>query len=196
MKLVRNVTITVPEKLKTEMDKFTEVSWSEICRKAIVRYINERKNPTPNIELDIRDVRLDTHHISGYPTLTATLRIHNKMNTDVIIDRTIFDIRFQSPQAPSEYQVGSNFDLNRRIVASNSVGQAQLFQPIFEEKIKKLEDEFASTFPCIIRCIVIADGFKNPYKQEVRTEIPIDKWEEFTRKALKKPKYKRVDRQS
>ena len=179
-----NVTISVTEQLKTEMDKFPEVSWSEICRKAISQYVSQRKNPTPAIELDIRDVRLDTYHASGYPTLTATLRIHNKMNTDVIVDRIIFNVRFFSPQTDKMFRAGVSFDLNRRIVGSNSVGQAQLFLPIFEEKIKKLEGEFASTFPCIIRCIVIADGFKNPYNQEVRAEIPIDKWKEFTKKAL------------
>jgi len=180
-----NVTISVSDELKAEMDNFPEVSWSEICRKAISRYISERKNPTPAIELDIRDVRLDTYHASGYPTLTATLRIHNKMNTEVIVDRILFDVRFSSPQTDKTFRVGSSFDLNRRIVFSNSVGQAQLFLPVFREKIESLEGEFASTFPCMIGCIVIANGFKNPYNQEVRTEIPIDKWKEFTKKALK-----------
>ena len=180
-----NVTISVSDELKTEMDKFLEVSWSEICRKAISQYISERKNPTPAIELDLRDVRLDMYHASGYPTLTATLRIHNKMNTDIVVDRILFEVRFYSPQDGHQYQVGSNHNLYRTVVSSNSVGQAQLFLPIFEWQFIRLEGKFDSTFPCVIGCIVVADGFKNPYNQEVRTEIPIDKWKEFTEKALK-----------
>ena len=179
-----NVTISVTDELRAEMERLSEVNWSEVCRNAISQYIAERKNPTPAIELDLRDVRLDMYHASGYPTLTATLRIHNKMNTDVIIDRTLFDVRFLEPRSADEYRIGSSFDLSRRIVGSNSIGQAQLFLPIFKEKIKSLEGKLASTFRCIIRCIVIADGFKSPYNQDVKTEIPIDKWKEFTKKAL------------
>jgi hypothetical protein len=177
-----NLTISVPDDLKAEMDEFPEVSWSEICRKAISGYISERKHPTPAIELDLRDVRLDTYHASGYPTLTATLRIHNKMNTDVIVDRILFDVRFASNER--QYNVGLSFDLSKIIVSSNSVGETQLFLPIFREKIEYLADKFTSTFPCMINCIVVANGFKNPYNQEVRAEIPIDKWKEFTKRAL------------
>ena len=180
-----NVTISVPEKLKAEMDKFPEVSWSEICRKAISQYISERKNPTPALELDIRSVRLEMYHASGYPTLLATLRIHNKMNSTVVLDRIVFDVRFFSPQTDNMFRAGSGFDLNRRIIDSNSIGEAQLFLPMFKEKIVELENAFTSTFPCIINCVVIANGFKNPYNQEVRTEIPIDKWKKFTGKSLK-----------
>jgi len=179
-----NVTISVSDELKAEMDKFLEVSWSEICRNAISQYISERKNPTPSIELDLQHLWLDTYHASGYPTLAAILRIHNKMSTTIIVDRILYTVRFRSPRGADEYGVGSGFDLNRTVVGSNSIGRAQLFLPMFEERIKKLEGEFASTFPCAIRCIVIADGFKNPYSQEVTTEIPIDKWKEFTKKAL------------
>lgn len=180
-----NVTISVPEKLKAEMDKLPEVSWSEICRKAITRYVNERKNPTPAMDVDIRDVRLDAYHESGYPTLTATLRIHNKMNSDVTVDRILANVKFWAPRSGNQYHVGSSFDLNRRVILASSVGGAQLFLPMFEEKIKKLAGEFTETFPCIIHCIVIADGFRNPYKQDVRTEIPIDRWKEFTKTTLK-----------
>ena len=48
-----NVTITVSEELKAQMDNYSEVSWSEICRNAISQYISQRENPTPKIELDL-----------------------------------------------------------------------------------------------------------------------------------------------
>jgi hypothetical protein len=179
-----NVTISVPDDLKAEMDKLAEVSWSGICRKAIRQYIAERKYPTPAIDLDLRDVRLDNYHRSGYPTLTATLKIHNKMNIEIVVDRILFEVRFNSAQQQREYPVGSNHNLYRTAVNSNSIGQAQLFLPFFEWQFMRLEGKFASTFPCTIRCIVIANGFKNSYHQDVRTEIPIDKWKEFVKKAL------------
>ena len=179
-----NVTISVSEKLKAEMDKLPKVNWSEICREAITRNVNEKKNPTPAMELDIRDVRLDTHHESGYPTLTAYLRIHNKMNSDIPVDRILFKVEFWGPRSGNRYHVGQGVDLYRRIVPASSVGGAQLFLPIFEQKIKRLAGEFTRTFPCIIHCTVTVDGFRNPHNQDVRLEIPIDKWKEFTKNAL------------
>jgi hypothetical protein len=179
-----NVTITVPEELKTKMDKYSEVSWSEICRNAINEYIAQRENPAPSIELDIRDVRLELHHDSGYPTLTATLRVHNKMNTEIVIDRTLYKVRFEAREEGRQYIAGSGFDLNRRLIPSNSVGHAQIDLPMFRWKLEKLEGKFKSTFPCKIQCTIIANGFKQPYNQEVRTEIPLDRWQDFTRKAL------------
>jgi hypothetical protein len=174
-----NVTISVPEELKAEMDKFPEVSWSETCRKAIAQYISERKYPSPNIELDIRDVRLAVSHDSGYPAFTATLRIHNKMNSDIILDRILFNVKFYSPKDGAEVRIGSHYDLYRRVISSNSIGGAQIYLPISKEKVESLEVTFGATFSCIIDCVVFADGFKNPCNQSVRTEVPIDKWDEF-----------------
>lgn len=185
-----NVTISVTDELKAEMDKFLEVSWSEICRKAIARYINERENPTPRLELDIRAVRLDTNHESGYPTLTADLRIHNKMGSDIIVDRILSNVKFSS--SGHVYHIGSSFDLNRRAILSNYVGVAQLFLPLFKEKIESLKGKFESTFSCLIDCIIIVNGFRDTFKQNVMTEIPIDKWKRFVGEEPKK--YRRADR--
>ena len=64
-----NLTINVPDQLKAEMDTLSEVNWSEICRKAISRYIAQRKNPSPQIELDVRTSTLTEYDYgTGYPT--------------------------------------------------------------------------------------------------------------------------------
>jgi len=179
-----NVTISVPEELKVEMDKLSEVNWSEIGRKAISEYIAQRKNPHPSIGLDLRDVRMEMYHPSGYPTLTLILNIHNKMNINITVDRILYNIRLRSPKTSQEFRVGSGFDLNRRVFIPNSIGGTVLFLPLFKWKLEELEGKFSSTFPCIVDCTVIANGFNNPYHQEVRTEIPIDRWLDFEKKAL------------
>ena len=85
-----NVTISVSDELKADMDRIAEVNWSEVCRNAISRYITERKNPSPNIELDLRSSRLtaDTFE-TGYPTLSIDLRIYNKMDSAITVDRIL-----------------------------------------------------------------------------------------------------------
>ena len=180
-----NLTISVPEELKTEMDELSEVNWSEICRKAISKYIAERKNPTPSIELDLRNASLVSQGSeTGYPTLIFNLRIHNKMNSDITVDRILFNIRFTTQG--HVHAVGSAVDLHRRHVAANSVGGAQLHMALSRVKIDELKSAFKSTFDCLISCIIYVDGFRDEYRQEAKTRIPIDDWDEFVARVLPK----------
>ena len=180
-----NVTISVPDQLKAEMDTLSEVNWSEVCRNAISRYIAQRKHPTPNIELDLRNARI-THYDyqTGYPTLSIDLRIHNKMDSEITVDRILFNARFIREDG---YQpvIGSGYDLYKRTVGSNSVGMATIYLVLPKDKIETLQSEFQSTFYCDINCIVFVEGFRKPYNQGVRTTIPIDHWNDVVRKALK-----------
>ena len=179
-----NVTISVPDQLKAEMDTLSEVNWSEVCRNAISQYIAQRKNPTPNIELDLRNARLTNYDFeTGYPTLGIDLRIHNKMNSEITVDRILSTAGFIT-QDRKILAIGRAYDLYKRNIGSNSVGGATIHFVLPKEKITSLQSEFNSTFTCNIRCMIFADGFRNPYNQDVRTEIPIDRWKKFVERAL------------
>lgn len=189
-----NVTISVPDELKAEMDTLSEVNWSEICRNAISKYIEQRKNPTPNIELDVPNSRI-THYDydTGYPTLSIDLRIHNKMSSEITVDRILSKGRFLAEDRHF-FALGSANDLRRRSIGSNYVGGATIRFVFPKEKINELRDTFKSTFECQVGCTVFVDGFKNEYNQEVKTLIPIDRWNDVVKKALKTNKTTRVDR--
>ena len=189
-----NVTISVPDELKAEMDKLSEVSWSEICRNAISRYIAQRKNPTPNIELDLRNARLNRYAFeTGYPTLSIDLKIHNKMNSEITVDRILSNAKFLAED--SRYlPVGSANDLHRRFIGPNSDGFTTIHLVLPEKRIIELQDKLKSTFDCQIRCAVIVDGFRNEYNQEVKTIIPIDRWNDLVKQISKTHQATRVDR--
>lgn len=179
-----NVTISVPDGLKSEMDKYPEVSWSETCRKAITRYIDQRKNPTPKIELDIRDSRL-THYAfeTGYPTLSIDLRIYNNMDSGITVDRILFNVKFLKED--KFHAIGSGYYLHKRKIGSNSFGVAQIHMVLPKEKIEQLKGVFNSTFDCYFRCLVFVEGFGDAYNAEVKTRIPIDIWKNLLSKVLK-----------
>jgi hypothetical protein len=177
-----NVTISVSEELKEKMDRYTEVNWSKMCREAIAKYITERENPQPFIELDLRNPQLSNQHPSGYPTLTAILRIHNKMNVPILVRKILFGVKFRGSKAHDS--VGLSFDLNETVVEANSIGQRELFLPIFRERLEKISGDFDETFVCDFECHVICDGFARPYNANVSSEIAIDKWRNFTKSAL------------
>jgi len=42
-----NITLSVPNDLKMEMDRFSEVSWSDVCRNAIRNYMESRGSVNP-----------------------------------------------------------------------------------------------------------------------------------------------------
>jgi hypothetical protein len=181
-----NVTISIPEDLKNEMDALTEVNWSEICRGAISLYITQRKNPIPQIELSIYNYRMDAHDFeTGYPTLTLDLRIFNKMNTEILVDRVLCSLTFRGRDRI--FPIGNACDLHRKWILANGVGGATIRLVLLKEKLIELKDNFQSTFNCEIRCSVIVENFWNEFTGEVSTKIPIDLWNETVTEALKIP---------
>jgi len=183
-----NVTITVPEELKAEMDKFSEVSWSEICRNAIARYVAARKNPTPQIQLMGKEIHLDPYDTrKGYPGMLIDILIQNNMDFDIVVDRILYTVTIID-ESGSYRGVGTNADLYKRVVGANSMGGSQFFLPVMNEKIKSLDRYLKTkTFQCRIDCIVFVEDFGASFHQEVHgLKIPIDEWKDFVKNTVGK----------
>lgn len=178
-----NVTISVPDDLKAEMDKLLEVNWSEVSRKAISKYIDERKNPTPRVEFDIRETRIDHYPWqSSSHMLRVSLRIHNRMESEIVVDRVLFNVRFS--EGSNHYGIGSGSGLHKMIIGPNSSGEMQLLLEMTRERIEAIADVFKSTFHCELECTLFAEGFRSPYSQQVYARIPIDEWKQAVDKVL------------
>jgi hypothetical protein len=190
-----NVTISVSDDLKAEMDKLSEVSWSEICRNAISLYISQRKDPTPKIELDVRNSMLvDYDFDTGYPTMTMDIRIQNRMTSEINVDRILAIARAYSKDGQT-LVLGQTNDLHRRIINPNSFGAAMIRFVLLKEKLAELQNKFDSTFNCSVECMVFVDGFKNGYNQSIIVQIPIDVWNTVVKKASGTNQIIRVRRQ-
>lgn len=180
-----NVTITVPDELRAEMVQLSEVNWSQICRKAISQYIMQRKNPKPNLELDLNDSRLEyPYHPSGYPVLTISTRIHNKMDFEIVIDRIQLDVSFW--KGNRTFSIDRRYDLNKQVIPGNSTINKQSYAVLHREKIDELQKTFDSSFRCKISCLVFVEGFKQPYHRNIKTKIPIDEWNTLVKYTLTK----------
>jgi hypothetical protein len=178
-----NLTISVPDELKNEMDKLTEVNWSEVSRNAISAYIEQRKNPTPILDVVVRDARLDPYaYDTGNPSLKVDLWITNKMSSEIIIDRVLSTAFFI--MADRHYPIGTAYDFVIRYLPATASGMAQLYYEFSNELISILANKTKSTFKCKINCNVFVKDFKNNYSREVTTNIPIDHWLDFVEKAV------------
>jgi hypothetical protein len=179
-----NVTISVPDDLKEEMDKLSrEVSWSEICRKAISRYLVERKNPVPRIEIDYRISTLNVKDWqTGYPTLKIDLKIFNHMASSITTDRILSVVTFW--RYDERFPVGTAYDFDKRVIGANLSGGATVKLILLKEKIQQLQDKFTSTFDCRADCTVYVEDFNQPYRREISFKIPIDIWQDIIKKSL------------
>jgi len=183
-----NVTISVSDQIKTDMDALSEVNWSKVCRNAISRYIAQRNHPSPKIELTLRNALLIANDSeTGYTTIRLGLRIHNKMDLDITVDRILTQSSFFTEGGGHITAIGFANDLHRRYIPKNSVGNAQIHVTIPKEKIRDLKDKFKSTFNCKITCTVYVEGFRQEYNQQVESIIPIDQWNDIVDKALVQP---------
>lgn len=56
--MTRNITVSISDKLANEMIHFSEVNWSEICRRAIQNYIKSR-NGIPLVPYSEREEKIN-----------------------------------------------------------------------------------------------------------------------------------------
>ena len=135
----------------------------------------QRKNPKPNLELDLEHSRLESqYHASGYPVLLFSTRIRNNMDFEIIIDKIRLDVSFW--KGSRTFSIDRRYDLDKQVVPANSTINKQFYALFHREKVEKLQKTFDSSFICKVLCFVFVEGFKEPYTREVNTKIPIDEW--------------------
>ena len=179
-----NVTISVPNELKAEMDTLSEVNWSEVCRNAISLYVEQRKNPAPKIELDLRSVRLTGYDFqTGYPAIIMDVKLSNKLSSEIVIDRMCATARFIH-----DLKVLTVSQTNNLKITHVPAYDCRLFTFNFillSDKLNTLKDEFNSSFECTIEIEVYVSGFKNSYSQTLETTIAIDAWQNLLKSPIK-----------
>ena len=182
-----NVTISVSDELKTEMDKLSEVNWSEVCRNAIFIYMEQRKNPTPKIELDLRSVRLTDYDFqTGYPAIIMDIKLSNKLPSEIIIDRMFATARFIHDLKVLTASQTNNLKITH--VPAYDCGLFTFNFTMLSDKLNTLRDEFNSSFECTIEIEVYVSGFKNSFSQTLQTTIAIDAWQNLLNKPSVNPK--------
>jgi len=95
----KNVTVYLPDEVVTEMEKYPEVSWSEICRDAIINYVTKRdkgfdvsKIRFLSVETGAGDFSFDN---TSRPVLMPRFKISNGSDFDINLDRIIYDIKIR-----------------------------------------------------------------------------------------------------
>jgi hypothetical protein len=178
-----NFTVSIPEEIKNEMEKFQEVNWSNIVRKSIQTYLQARQNPVPLIDFDARDVHVC---FQGWrPYVYAIVNATNKLPNDVIIDRILFRMEvikqhntFGSNESTSFESAGfEGYFLEYRLLKPGEPSPIQLLVHPSVEFLRRVTESLSSTFILDITLKVFVQGFTNPINtSKIMTKVPIDEW--------------------
>lgn len=181
-----NVTISIPDALKNKMNEHTEVNWSKVCREAIDAHIRVLENPVPEIKLELREVRFG--YTRGKPGLLLDLSFKNNMNTQLVLDRMLFEVDF-IPAPAETLSVGSSVEMRKHDIPMGKWVMIP-FMEVEPDIILRLDEYLARTFQCAAQITMFFEGFKEAYTRSCTIKVPIDEWRRFVEQVVKNEKKK------
>jgi hypothetical protein len=175
-----NMTFSIPDDLKAEMDRIEEVSWSKVASNAIKGYLYSRLVESPQLEILLRDVSPSVQVETG-PALIASLRVENRMPIEGMIDRVRFQVSLVT---------GSNVLMSRDgwhltpiWLRANRPSDLQYPIPVDADDVIRTAHLVKQTLLVRAKVEVFVRAswgdFQQPYRSEVYSKLPSDDWQNF-----------------
>ena len=171
-----NFTVALPEDLKAEMEKFSDVNWSDFIRKNIQLYLRNRKNSFPPLNFELEGLSVLYNADLKRPSMRLYLTVTNKMDIKLIIDRILFKVEFDK-------------EFGRNKLEGAFVNQSLEYQPILTGETKitidfypqldmlfRLNKKMDATFWVYVTLTTYVQGFESAHTQVIWTKFPIDGW--------------------
>lgn len=180
-----NFTVSLPEDLKAEMEKYPDVNWSEFTRKSIQSYLVSRKNPFPSLEFEMTGLNVSYDSDLMKPVMSLLLSANNNSDIEIVLDRMLFKVEFDKEHGRAKL-MGA---FNGQFLEYQSVRGQEIinFKISFYPKIdmlKRLSEKLESTFWVYATLTVFAQGFGAPLTKVVNTKVPIDEWKKQVTSTL------------
>lgn len=179
-----NVTISLPEALKSRMDEHPKVNWSKVCREAIDTYIRILENPIPDIKVELREVRFS--YAKGKPGLLLDLAFKNEMKIQLVLDRIFFHVNF-IPTPGTTLDLVSSVEVMKRNIP---IGRWVMlpFVEVDPDTILRADEQLIQTFQCTIHITAFFKDFQEAYTESRTIKVPIDEWQRFVEHVVKSEK--------
>lgn len=181
-----NVTVSVSDDLKAEMDKYPNVNWSEVTRKAFQTYIQNLKKSYPPLEVEIKGVRIGYDKALMKPLMILHLNITNKLGSKIVIDRMLFRVEFCKEYSRAQLQGAFQLEsLKFHPISEETTVRVILYPDV--NMLRRLRDKMNKTFWLYIVTEIYVQGFDSPEIKVPYIKIPIDEWKEQVEEALDSP---------
>jgi hypothetical protein len=177
-----NITVSIPDELKAEIDKHPEVNLSEIVRRYLKAYFQKSEGPP------LENFALTNVEVLGFgkkPTIRLTVQVVNKLDSDLIIDRVLFTVWFNG-------NVKGDFDgqhFKYELVRANSSTSFDIYFYADVDMLRYLSNNLKETFEVQMYLDAYVQGF--PYAVHLgnkqvapRYRFPIDIWHRQVTAAL------------
>jgi hypothetical protein len=193
-----NFTVSIPEELKTEMEKYPDVNWSNLIRKNIQNYLQNRRNTFPPLEFELKEVHLAYSNELMQPLMILDLKVAKSLDSQIIIDRISFNVKFVKEhfvQHGEDYLVVAARD--KKALAGvfkevlldylhiiKSVSDVKMSLSPSVDMLRRLNDNIHASFWVDISITAYAQGFEYPAIKNLTIKVPIDEWKNELTNAL------------
>jgi hypothetical protein len=181
-----NFTVTVPEDLKTEMDRFEEVNWSLVFRNSVLNYIQARQNPQPKLDYELKAVGVVPNWASWRPDVFFEVNVKNLMDASILVDRMVLFARFYGSAEGNDCLGGFEcYHLEPRSIPANSSSVIQVQAYPDEDFMRRFSTFISRSFVVEVDIRTYVQGFPNEStKVNIRVKVPFDEWKEQSKRAL------------
>jgi len=177
-----NLTITVPEELKAQMDAQAEVNWSEVCRTAISVYINNRKNMVPRLSLRVDRTDFVYFPATVYPQVRLQLSIKNEMSREIVLDRVLYTTTFSIAKSGLQIAYLEGAYLNKHVLAPDATVGFSCYHNFEHIIMERLIHLVHGSMGMQTAFTVFVEGMKQPLAFGASGIIAVDEWEEASGK--------------
>lgn len=194
-----NFTVAIPEGLKAEMDKFPDVNWSELTRKSIQNYLQNKNRVFPPLEFELKEVHFTYIPELMRPSMLVNLKVTKKsLDSQLVIDRMLFAIQFVKehfvPHGEDYTAVAARERRARKgafkeswlkhiyLIKDAADITIHLYPPV--EILQCLSEKLQASFWIDISIEAYVKDFEHSVTKNLSVKVPIDEWQTQVKNAL------------
>lgn len=138
----KNITVYLQDEIANEMDKFPEVSWSEVCRDAILGYIIKRSKGFETSAIKVTLENTSGEQSFGRTRLRARFKLTNASDAEVLLDRARYNLVVTAGN--TSYQLPPRHYLDPIKIAKGNIAMFDIHVGITKNKLSEIAEKIGT----------------------------------------------------
>jgi len=158
--MAKNITLSIPDDLATEMETLTEINWSAVAKKAIQTYIEIRKNP--DIEPLLKKLRQEQNeeYIQGRQRADKLVALYGYKWLDLLLQpyfQAVQDVEYLedvdcSPETPDPIEeFKHSYYENKTISSKTKTDDEYAGAQLSNEHLKGLRERLVEIYETLMK---------------------------------------------
>lgn len=172
-----NITVSVPEDLKSKMDQMADVNWSEVARNGFAQYIRGRESQSPPIQYVVRTFTF-ANDMEKDAVLRIGVQVRNNSDAPLAIDRMSISGNIGGWYVAPQYR----HEMSR--LEKNAEGNLQLDLKISPTIAISLMKNIKASFRCELTIVTYCNGYAAPHQFGHNEKVTIEEWNNYLRSFI------------